>query len=79
MHKQADPICRSQKIDTKKCERFGMRGAAAAALCPDGSAGLTKARYESGNAAAYQDVTCVYQINNSNDIMETSTYEWAAS
>eukprot|EP00729_Bicosta_minor_P022438 gene22438-biopygen31389 len=28
-------------------------------LCPDGSAGLTKALYEAGNVAAYQDVTCI--------------------
>lgn len=37
---------------------FGMRGATAT-LCPDGSAGLTKALYEAGNATAYQDVTCI--------------------
>lgn len=37
---------------------FSMRGASAA-LCPDDSAGLTKALYEAGNAAAYQDVTCI--------------------
>ena len=37
---------------------FSVRGAMAA-LCPDGSDGLTKALYEAGDAAAYQDVTCI--------------------
>ena len=32
---------------------------AEAALCPDGSAGLTRALYESGNVSAFDEVTCV--------------------
>ena len=37
---------------------FSVRGVTAV-LCPDGSAGLTKALYAGGDAAAYQDVTCI--------------------